>query len=485
MADALYRQLHEQLAAYGQEHVLRWWPELNEAQRAELAVQIQSLDLAELHRLFHQHHFGAARPVVDWHEVEPPEILRSPETFAAWEREQQAVAVGERALRSGQVAIAMVAGGQGSRLGHNSPKGAYPIGPITQRSLFQLHAEKILALSRRYEVALPWYVMTSPDNDAATRQFFARHNYFGLAADQITFFVQGTMPALEKDTGRLLMCSKWQLALSPNGHGGFLTALQEAGILEDWQRRGVRWLFYFQVDNPLVKIADPLFLGQHITRRAEVSVKVVRRRHAEEKLGQVVRYRGCYYLVEYSEIPVEYQKRIDSAGRFWLDAGNIAVHVFDVAFLQRIIAQASDALPYHRAVKKVPYVDETGAYIEPSTPNAVKWERFIFDVFPLAQRVLVVEVNRAEEFEPLKNASGENSPETVRAALSELYARWLEQAGVAVPRDSLGRVSVPIEISPLVALDAGDLRGQVEHLAEIRGPLLLSPPDRQAITCSH
>jgi UDP-N-acetylglucosamine/UDP-N-acetylgalactosamine diphosphorylase len=479
MADLLYERLRAKLAPFGQEHVLRWWPELTEQERTELAAEIESIDLAELQRLFLEWQTTPTPAPFDWNEVEPPEVLRPATTFAAWEEEQQASAIGERALRQGEVAICLVAGGHGSRLGHPGPKGTYPIGPVSNRSLFQVHAEKVLALSQRYEVPLRFYIMTSPDNDAATRSWFTEHRYFGLPPEQVVFFSQGTLPALDKNTGRLLMRSKFHLALGPNGHGGFLAALRDASILEEIQQRGVRWLFYFQVDNPLVKIADPLFLGQHIRANADVSVKVVRRRHAQEKLGQVIRYRGRYHLVEYTEIPLEYQSRRDATGSFWLDAGNTAIHVFSVAFLQRLIQQKT-VLPYHGAIKKVPFLSDTGELVEPEEPNAVKWEQFIFDVLPLARRVLIVETSRREEFEPLKNASGENSPETVRAALSELYASWLEQAGVAVPRTPQGQVRVPIEISPLVALDAGDLRGQVEHLAAIDKPLVLeraNPPE--------
>ncbi|MCS7168389.1 MAG: UDPGP type 1 family protein [Gemmatales bacterium] len=472
--DPLYQRLWQRLAPFGQTHVLRWWHELNTDQRVELAAQIEALDLDTLQRLL-QEPIEAQRTTLDWNQVCCPRVLRPASTLEEWQRQRRAFAVGEDALRSGRVALCLVAGGQGSRLGHDGPKGTFPIGPITQRSLFQLHAQKILALSRRYQVPLRWYIMTSPDNDAATREFFIQHNYFGLSADQVKFFVQGTMPAVDKDTGKLLMRTKWQLALCPDGHGGFLTALRTEGILDELQQLGVQWLFYFQVDNPLVKVGDPLFLGQHITSGAEISLKVVRRRHAYEPLGQVVCYQGSHYLVEYTEIPPEWQERRDSSGNFLLNAGNIAVHIFDLAFLQRATEHVR-ALPYHRAIKKVPFIDSDGEYRDPYEANALKWERFVFDVLPWAQRVLVVEIERAEEFEPLKNASGEHSPETVRAALCELYARWLEQAGLRVPRDSSGRVTVAIEISPLVALDAADLRDQVEHLHELHGPLLLEEP---------
>ncbi|GBD35411.1 putative uridylyltransferase [bacterium HR36] len=472
LPDGLYQRLRERLEPFGQEHVLRWWSELDEVQRAELAAEVERCDWAELDRLFRGGQNATCATVLDWQQVQPPKLLRLANTFEAWELEQKARAVGEEALRNGQVAVALVAGGHGSRLGHEGPKGTFPIGPIIQRSLFQLHAEKVLALSRRYRAPLPWYIMTSPDNDAPTRRFFAEHNYFGLEPQQVTFFTQGTMPALDKGTGRVLMRSKWQLALSPNGHGGFIPAIRAAGIIRDWQRRGVRWVFYFQVDNPLVRVADPLFLGQHISHGADVSVKVVPRQHAEEKVGLIVYYRGQHYLVEYSEIPAEYQYRKNPAGGFWLDAGNTGIHIFSVAFLERV-SRPETRLPYHRVIKKVAYINEWGECVEPQLPNAVKWELFIFDALPLADRVLVVQTDRAEEFAPLKNAVGEDSPETVRAALIRLYARWLEQAGFQVPRDAKGQVPVSIEISPLVALDAGDLRGRVEEIDEINGQLLL------------
>ncbi len=380
-------------------------------------------------------------------------------------------------MRAGAVAVVLVAGGQGTRLGHDGPKGTYRIGPVSGKSLFQVHAEKALALGRRYGPPLPLYVMTSPDNDAVTRRFFAAHDFFGLDPEQVVFFSQGTMPAVERDTGKLMLADKGSLATSPNGHGGVLQALADGGHLHYLACRGVRHLFYYQVDNPLVKVADPTYLGHHIEAGAEMSLKVVLKRTAQEKLGVVVEVDGRPRVIEYSDLPADLAGRRAPDGGLEIWAGSIAVHLFDVAFLQRL-AGAGAMLPYHRALKKVARLDDGGRPVWPAAPNAVKFELFVFDALPLAQSLLVVETSRPEEFEPLKNAAGENSPATVRQALSDLYAAWLNGAGVEVVRRPDGSAAVAIEIGPLLALDAEELRARRPRTGPVACPLVLDVPAR-------
>ncbi|MCS6976607.1 MAG: UDPGP type 1 family protein [Gemmatales bacterium] len=467
-----YENLRRQLSEHGQEHLLRWWPDLDENQRANLLSQIASLDLGLVQHLWNQAVSGSVRKSVKQEAMEPAPVRRRAESFEEWEREQQEAEVGEVALRAGQVAVLLVAGGQGTRLGHPGPKGTYPIGPITQRTLFQIHAEKVLALTRRYEAPIPLCIMTSPENDTATRQFFQTHAWFGLDPGQVHFFVQGTMPAVNATTGKLLLVEKHSLALSPNGHGGVVEALARSGLLTRLEQQGVRHLFYFQVDNPLVKVADPVFLGQHIEARAEMSLKVLPKLGPEERLGVVVRQGGQLRVIEYSDLPSELACKRSPDGSLELWAGSIAIHVFDLAFLKRL-AETS-ALPYHVARKVVTYVDDSGLIVRPEQPNAIKFERFVFDALPLARKAIIVETDRRQEFEPLKNAEGENSPTTVRQALSDLYAEWLISAGVQVPRKSNGSSVYPIEISPLFALDAEELRAKVDNLEEVAGPLVLA-----------
>ncbi len=474
--DPLHERLHHRLAAQRQEHVLRWWQQLSDEQRRSLAAQVEAIDLGLLEQLFHDEHpISVPRP----EEIRPAPILRLPTSFEDWEREQQAAGVGEEALRAGQVAVLMVAGGQGTRLGYDGPKGTFPIGPITGKSLFQWHAEKVLAIARRYQTALPFCIMTSPENDEATRRFFTEHGHFGLAPTEVVFFVQGTMPAVDRHTGRLLLADRDRLATSPNGHGGTLQALADGGHLQALAGRGIRHLFYFQVDNPLVKIAEAAYLGHHIQAEAEASLKVVSKLGPGEKVGNLVEVDGRLRVIEYSDLPDDLAQRrsagasLGDALEIW--AGSIAVHIFDVSFLQRL-AGGRSMLPFHRAVKKAAHLDDRGELVNPTEPNALKFEMFIFDALPLAVRALAVETSRAEEFEPVKNAEGENSPATAKQALSNLFAEWLNRCGVEAARRPDGAAAMPIEISPLFALDGEELRDQLDIEGPVTEPLLLPLP---------
>jgi len=293
--------------------------------------------------------------------------------------------------------------------------------------------------------------------------FLAEHDYFGLPRD-VFIFCQGTMPAVDAGDGRLLLAEQGRLALSPDGHGGTLQALDRHGHLQELQRRGVRQLFYMQVDNPLVGVCDAEFLGFHLLAGAEVSTQVVAKGDPADRVGNLVTVDGRARIIEYSDLTDAAAGRRQPDGSLTLWAGNIAVHAFDVAFLARMAEEA--ALPFHRALKKVPFVDEQGNSIEPSQPNALKFERFIFDLLPLAARTLGVEMDEAESFAPLKNASGasKDTPETVRAAMIALHAKWLRQAGAIVDD------GVPVEIGPLFALDAEDLAKKIAAGTRVSEP---------------
>jgi UDP-N-acetylglucosamine/UDP-N-acetylgalactosamine diphosphorylase len=345
----------------------------------------------------------------------------------------------------------------------------FPIGPVTQKTLFQIHAEKTLALCRQFSVKIPFLVMTSPATDEETRDFFNDHHHFGLPHDEVHFFCQGTMPALDLSTGKLLLEKPGRLFTSPNGHGGTIVALAESGLLARLSRQGIRQIFYFQVDNPLVKVVDPLFLGHHLAKQAQVSSKVVAKEGPEDKLGNMVVVDGRCTIIEYSDLPAELARQTDAGGKLRIWAGSPAIHLFAVEFLQQI-AKGGERMPFHTAKKKVPFLDENGATIHPQAENALKFEKFIFDVLPSADRWTAVETTRKEEFVPLKNATGADSPDMVRQAMSDLAADWLTQAGVKVPRQVDGSAAVPLEISPLYALDARQLASKVDARLRIDGP---------------
>ena len=442
-------ELLHRLHAHGQEHVLAGWESLTPAARGALVNQLAGIDLAELAALYRRRD--------EPHTALPPRERIAPVPLLPAEPGAADVARGEAALRGGEVAALVVAGGQGTRLGSDRPKGLYPVGPVSGATLFRVHAEKVLALSRRYGRPVPLLVMTSPATHDETVAYFRAEGFFGLAGRDVFFFRQGTMPAVELATGRLLLERPGRLFQSPNGHGGTLTALAETGLLAGLKARGVRHVFYFQVDNPLVKVCDPGFVGRHVAADAEASSKVVVKEEPGEKVGILAAIGGRLGIIEYTDLPAGMAAEREPDGRLRFRAGSPAIHLFSVPFLERVTARGT-GLAFHPARKKVP---AAGGEVE-----ALKFELFVFDALPMADRWLAVETPRAEEFAPLKNATGPDSPATVRAALIALHAGWLEGCGVPTHGH-------PVEVSPLAALDAAELRAKMPAGFAVAGPTLL------------
>ncbi|MEN1681652.1 MAG: UTP--glucose-1-phosphate uridylyltransferase [Planctomycetota bacterium] len=446
-------ELTTKLTAHNQQHLVAFWDALPPTGQKLLAEQIAAVDfeqIAELH--------GGDTDQPDWAELarraEPPPAMRladrqSGNPGGLGITPADATARGKQALDEGTIGVLLVAGGQGSRLGFDKPKGMFPIGPVSQATLLQVHLEKAVALANRHGRSVPVYLMTSPATHEDQVAFLAENERFGLAEDDLFIFCQGTMPAVDRETGKLLMAAKDRLFLSPDGHGGTVAALATSGATEHMQRRGIEHLFYLQVDNPMVPIGDAEFLGYHLLADSELTSMAVAKQEAKDKLGNFGMIDGRINVIEYSDMPDDVAEQRDGDGqlRFW--AGSIAVHVFGVAFLERMLA-LKDALPFHIAKKKVPHIDASGADVTPSEPNALKFERFIFDLLPRAERPIVVEYAEEEVFAPLKNAPGapKDTAEYVQRFLVDQHAGWLRDAGATVAEDT------PVEISPVWALDA-------------------------------
>jgi len=439
----------------GQGQVLRFWDRLNGAQREALLTQIASLDFDSLTRM--RRMLEAKHDAVPAGEPCPADVV----TLTAAARDA-AVARGEAELRAGRVGVLLVAGGQGSRLGYDGPKGAYAIGPVSDAPLFYYHARKVLALSRRHGVRMPLYIMTSDANDAATRACFEQHGFFGLSRADVFFFMQGMWPALDA-AGGIILDAPGHLFMSPDGHGGTLSALAASGGLADMERRGLTTVFYFQVDNPLVEVADPAFIGLHLLETADISIKVCAKRDPQEGLGVVVTRNGRCEMVEYTELTAEQKNRRTSTGDLTFNYGSVAIHVFSLPFLKQ---EATRPLPLHLAHKKIPTCASDGTVVKPETNTGTKFEKFIFDVLPDARKVVTLAFDRAEEFSPVKNATGADSPATCRRDLQAKWARWLMQAGVTIPTDAAGQPALPLEIDPLYALNAEELLKKLKRKAE-------------------
>ncbi len=453
----------------GQGHVFRFWDRLDLDQRTALLEQLRRTPTSLVEELagLVVEPTPTARPA-DW---SPPSIVPPPRTHEEKETAALRTALGETALRAGRCAALLVAGGQGTRLGFSGPKGLFPIGPISGKSLYQLHAERIRALGRRYGQPMPLLIMTRPANHDDTTRFFEEHDRFGLAAEEVHFFTQGTYPTFSEE-GKVQLAAIDRLSESPDGHGGVVEALRISGLLRHLRDREIEHVFYFQVDNPLVRIADPLFLGHHIHENADVSAKVVAKIDPLEKVGVLANADGRLHVVEYSDLPRDLAMARETDGRLLFRAGNTAIHLFRVDFLERV-SQEGVQIPYHLARKKIPVIDEEGEAIEPTEPNGVKIERFVFDFFEHARNTLVLEIRREEEFSPVKNASGADSAFTAQRDLCDLHGGWCERAGLVVARDEEGHVEGLLEVSPLYALDEQEFRSKVDPQLCLDGRLLL------------
>ncbi len=439
-------QLRDHLEPYGQSHILKFWDELPIDRQSALAEQIYSIDLAQVKELFDSQDAHES-----WSEIaakaEPPPAITL-EQFRDKPSYDAAYELGAEALRNGKVAMILTAGGQGSRLGFEHPKGMYPIGPISNCSLYQIILEKVRARSSQFGAPIPMFIMSSPPTHDESVRYLKEHQFFGFAPNDISVFCQGIMPAVDFD-GKLILERKDQVFVSPDGHGGMLAAFEQSRCLEQVLDRGIEYIFYGQVDNPLIQACDPALIGYHIQAESEMTTQVVRKQDPLQKVGNVVSVDGRAQIIEYSDLPEDNARETNPDGslKFW--AGSIAVHIFNSSFLVRTSAQ-SDALPFHRATKKVPFIDELGNQTEPHAPNAIKFERFIFDLLSWANHAIVCEVDPQEGFCAVKNAPPATSetPQHVKQAISDLHSRWLAMADVCV------EPGTTVEINPLFAVDA-------------------------------
>ena len=436
-----YQEAEKLLVKCSQEHVLKHWKKLNKKEREALLEQVATIDPKSVSRC--REALGKGAEVPDSSKGKAPKVA-----VLKGKKLAEARAAGEVELSEGRVAALLVAGGQGSRLGYDGPKGCYEIGPITNAPLFYFHARKILARSIRYGASIPFYVMTSEANNAATVQCFEENDYFGLNPDDVFFFTQGMWPGMSAE-GKIILDQPGHIFMSPDGHGGLLAALKRSGALADMKKRGIKSVFFFQVDNPLVEIADPAFIGYHVMNKSEYSLKLCAKRDPKEKVGMPMRFGDTYRMVEYTEMTDEQCNRKDKSGKLYFLYGSPAIHVFDRAFLER---EAARPMPLHLAFKKIPYVDEKGEVVKPSEPNGYKFEKFIFDILPNAKTATFLAFDPKDEFSPVKNAEGADSPASCKADMQAKWRSWLKECGVTVDE------SVPIEIDPVYALDAEDLK---------------------------
>ena len=452
----------------GQGHVFRHWADLSDDGRAQLEAQVRGVDLGLVARLgaLLSDSGAAAKP-----SLTPPEFFPLKRDEDQQAHASSSASHGAQLLADGKVGFVLVAGGQGSRLGFDGPKGAYEIGPVTNKSLFAWHAARIQAAGFRHGFTPQWYVMTSAANDEATKAYFEEHEYFGLSASNLFFFQQDMLPALDLE-GRILLAAKDELFLAPDGHGGTLAALGRSGALKHMAEHGIEQLSYFQVDSPLARPADPLFIGLHGMMGSEMSSKVVPKRDADEKVGVLGLVDGQLGCIEYSDLSDDMRnERVEATGDLLFNAGNIAAHMIRRDFVETLLEGGALDLPWHIARKGIPTITDDGSATEIA---GVKFETFVFDALAKTTTSVVLEVERAQEFSPVKNKEGSDSPDTCRADLTRIGTELMADHPNWDGADAAS-VFKAIEVDPRVAETPAEFASAAGQGRKVNGGIVFEP----------
>jgi UDP-N-acetylglucosamine/UDP-N-acetylgalactosamine diphosphorylase len=431
----------------GNGHIFNFWNEITDEEKDLLFDDIKKVDLKKSEKYY--------KKFIGYRKV--PDDYFPPDTFKLENRRNTEYLdeAGAAAMRKGKVAYLTVAGGQATRLNYDHPKGLFPISPVKQKPLFRIFAEKIKFISELYSADIKWYIMTSESNYLETIHFFIDNGYFGLKKDGIVFFQQDMLPTLTLD-GKLILSQKNRLYMNPDGHGGTLKAMLNIGFLDEMKAAGIKYLYYFQVDNPIINLNDTLLLGYHAHKKSMVTTKVIRKNEPLEKLGCIVRLKNKRNaVIEYSDLPDELSFEKDSNNNMKFEMGSIGSHIFNVDFLLKFTKK----LPIHFAKKKIdayePSNDGNGnlnASMEFTRIESVKFETFVFDVIKFAEKSAFFECERHEEFSPLKNKTGNDSIESCTNDQIRQHLSWLIDAGLIRDTGNVNK-NIKVEISPLYAPD--------------------------------
>lgn len=391
---------------YSQSHLLAFYNELNETEKENLLNQILSIDF-ELVKNLYKHRNDAALNT-DGHEITPIKCESKADLPQDLYKELRNTGINE--IKKGGLAVVTMAGGQGTRLGHDGPKGTYDIGLPSHKSLFELQCDHLKDSQAETGVATPWYIMTSRENNSATVSFFEENNYFDYGKNNIMFFEQSMLPMIDTE-GRILLSEKHLIKEGPDGHGGIFGALKKSGAVTEMEKRGIRWVFICGIDNCLMEPTDPVFLGYTIKSGYLASSKPIIKRSPNEKVGIFCKMDGRPYVIEYTEMTDELANLKDADGNYVYGDAHILGNMFNINFIKEI---GDKGFPYHTAFKKAPFTDTAGNLVSPPEPNAYKFELFLFDAFNLLNDMALLRVRRDDEFAPVKNREGEDSPETAR-----------------------------------------------------------------------
>ena len=401
------------LKKYGQDHLLNHYESLDEAHKQKLLNEIKNIDFELINSLYNNTKNEKKNKK---EEITPIDFLDKYKLNDDYKRYEK---IGQKAIKEGQLAVVTMAGGQGTRLGHDAPKGTYDIGLDSHKSLFELLCDGIKETNKKYGITIPWFIMTSRENNKATIEFFEKHKFFGYQKDKnIFFFIQGELPMVDTE-GKILINEEGTIKLAANGHGGVYEALVKNKMTDKMRQLGVKWVFIGGVDNCLAKMTYEVFLGLAIDKEVCSASKSVVKVSPQEKVGVFCKKNGKPGIIEYIDITKDMAEAVDENGEFLYGESNIIAHLFTLDVIEKM---GKAVLPYHSAYKKATYIDKNGNLVVPDSPNAYKFEAFMFEAFNEIEDMVVLRVKREEEFAPLKNADsvGVDCPKTAR----ELYKKY-------------------------------------------------------------
>lgn len=392
---------------YDQEQLLSAYSRISdESEKQEFLNKILTIDFKQISDIYKDN--VASKLEFTDENVEPIDFVDkyklSKEEYEKYEK------IGIEKIKSGKLAVVTMAGGQGTRLGHKGPKGTFDLGLDSHKSIFEILTDTINEARNKYGVNIPWYIMTSEDNDAETQEFFNKNNYFGYPKEYVSFFKQGKLPMVNEE-GKILIDEHGKIKEASDGHGGIFQSMRKDGVLFDLKSRNIEWVFIGGVDNVLVKPVDPILIGLACDRGVEAAGKSIIKASPSEKVGVFCKHNGKPSVIEYSEISKEMAEETTADGELKYAESHILCNLFSVNAIDKI---STEKLPYHKAHKKATYTDENGKIIVPEEPNAYKFEAFLFDAFESLNDIIILRVKREEEFAPVKNKEGQDSPETAR-----------------------------------------------------------------------
>ena len=407
------QKVEELLKKNGQEELLNY----NINYKEELLDEILQVNFEQMNKLYKK---TKEKEEPENTKIEP--IKYTEKAKLSEEEKKKYEQLGSQIIKNNKYAVVTMAGGQGTRLGHNGPKGTYDFGLPNHKSIFEVLCDNLKQAYQKFGVYVEWYIMTSQQNNEDTIGFFEKNNYFNYPKEKISFFKQGELPVLNTE-GKLLLNKEGMLNEAADGHGGIFVSMRKNGVIKDMKQKGIEWAFLGPVDNVLAKMVDDIFVGMCEEKKVLAGGKSLVKAYPEEKVGVFCKKQGKPKVIEYTEIPKEMAEKRDEKGELEYGESHINCNLFNIKAIDEI---SKDKLPYHTAYKKIEYLNKDGQVVKPEKPNAYKFESFIFDAFEQLDDMVIFRVKREEEFAPIKNAEGKDSPETAKR-LYEDY--WKKQGG--------------------------------------------------------